>query len=52
MSSFEEIKHLPQFPGIYGFKELNDNQGDYSYIGLSNKLRERESISAFIKKGQ
>ena len=41
--SFDEIKHLPQFPGIYGFKGPNDNQGDYSYIGLSNKLRERVS---------
>ena len=43
MRSFDEIKHLPQFPGIYGFKGPNDNQGDYSYIGLSKKLRERVS---------
>ena len=43
MRSFDEIKHLPQFPGIYGFKGPNDIQGAYSYIGLSNKLRERVS---------
>ena len=41
--SFDETKHLPQFPGIYGFKGPNDTQGAYSYIGLSNKLRERVS---------
>ena len=41
--SFDEIKHLPQFPGIYGFKGPNDTQGAYSYIGLSSKLRERVS---------
>ena len=41
MRSFDEIKHLPQFPGIYGFKWPNDIQNNYSYIGLSNKLRER-----------
>ena len=43
MRSFDEIKHLPQFPGIYGFKGPNDIQDNYSYIGLSNKLRERVS---------
>ena len=43
MRSFDEIKHLPQFPGIYGFKGPNDTQDNYSYIGLSNKLRERVS---------
>ena len=43
MRSFDEIKHLPQFPGIYGFKRLNNIQDNYSYIGLSNKLRERVS---------
>ena len=43
MRSFDEIKHLPQFPGIYGFKGPNDIKDNYSYIGLSNKLRERVS---------
>ena len=43
MRSFDEIKHLPQFPGIYGFKWPNDIQNNYSYIGLSNKLREKVS---------
>ena len=43
MRSFDEIKHLPQFPGIYGFKGPNDIQGNYSYIGISNRLRERVS---------
>ena len=43
MRSFDEIKHLPQFPGIYGFKGPNDIQDNYSYIGISNKLRERVS---------
>ena len=41
--SFYEIKHLPQFPGIYAFKGPNDNHGIYSYLGLSNKLRDRVS---------
>ena len=41
--SFDEIKHLPQFSGIYAFKGPNDNQGAYSYVGLSNKLRDRVS---------
>ena len=43
MRSFDEIKHLPQFPGIYGFKGPNDIQDNYSYIGISNKLRGRAS---------
>ncbi len=47
--SFDEIKHLPQFPGIYGFKRPSDNKGAYSYIGLSNKLRERVS-QHFLKR--
>ena len=41
--SFDEIKHLPQFPGIYAFKGPNDNHGAYSYVGLSNKPRDRVS---------
>ena len=41
--SFDEIKHLPQFPGIYAFKGPNGNHGAYSYVGLSNKLRDRVS---------
>ena len=41
--SFDELKHLPQFPGIYGFKASHDNQGAYIYIGFSSKLRERVS---------
>ena len=40
MRSFDEINYLPQFPGIYGFKRPNNVQDNYSYIGLSNKLRE------------
>ena len=39
--SFDEIKHLPQFPGIYAFKGPNDNHGAFRYVGLSNKLRDR-----------
>ena len=49
MRSFDEIKHLPQFPGIYGFKKPNNIQDNYSYIGLSNKLR--ESVSQNLLKG-
>ena len=48
MRSFDEIKHLPQFPGIYGFKRPNNIQDNYSYIGLSNKLR--ESVSQHLLK--
>lgn len=43
MRSFDEVKHQPQFPSIYGFKRPNYIQDNYSYIGLSNKLRERVS---------
>ena len=48
MRSFDEIKHLPQFPGIYGFKRSNNIQDNYSYNGLSNKLR--ESLSQHLLK--
>ena len=41
--SFDEIKHVPQFAGIYGFKGATDKSGSYSYIGLSGKLRDRIS---------
>ena len=43
MRSFDEVKHLPQLPGINGFKRPNNIQDNYSYIGLSNKLRESVS---------
>ena len=48
MRSFDEIKHPPQFPGIYGFKRPNNIQDNYSYNGLSNKLR--ESLSQHLLK--
>ena len=48
MRSFDEIKHLPQFSGISGFKSPNNIQDNYSYIGLSNKLR--ESVSQHLLK--
>ena len=35
MRSFDEIKHLPQFPGIYGFKGPNNIQdGDETRVNL------------------
>ena len=43
MRSFDEVKHLPQLPVINGFKRPNNIQDNYSYIGLSNKLRESMS---------
>ena len=48
MRSFDEVKHLPQLPGINGFKRPNNIQDNYSYIGLSNKLR--ESVSQHLLK--
>jgi hypothetical protein len=40
--SFDEIKNLPQHPGIYGFKSPTDvKEGSYSYVGLSGKIRNR-----------
>ena len=47
MRSFDEVKHLPQLPGINGFKRPNNIQDNYSYIGLSNKLRESVSQPLF-----
>ena len=41
--SFDEIKHVPQFAGIYGFKGATDKVGSYCYIGLSGRLRDRIS---------
>ena len=48
MRSFDEVKHLPQLPVINGFKRPNNIQDNYSYIGLSNKLR--ESVSQHLLK--
>ena len=48
MRSFDEIKSLPQFPCISGFKRPNNIQENYSYNGLSNKLR--ESVSQHLLK--
>jgi hypothetical protein len=39
--SFDEIKNLPQLPGIYGLKSPTDKEGSYSYVGLSKRLRDR-----------
>ena len=43
MRSFKELKHLPQFSGIYAFKGINDRSGMYSYIGMASQLRDRVS---------
>ena len=43
MRSFNELRHLPQFSGIYAFKGINDRSGMYSYIGMASQLRDRVS---------
>ena len=40
--SFDEIRNLPQDPGIYGLKSPTDvKDGTYSYVGLSGNIRNR-----------
>ena len=43
MRSYKELRHLPQFSGIYAFKGINDRSGMYSYIGMASQLRDRVS---------
>ena len=43
MRSFEEIKNIPSFPGIYAFKGAYDRREEYSYVGMTNNLKERVS---------
>ena len=49
MRSFEEIKNIPSFPGIYAFKGAYDRREEYSYVGMTNNLKERVSLH-LIKK--
>ena len=43
MRSFDELKSLPSFPGVYAFKGLNDRKDEYSYVGMTGNLKERVS---------
>ena len=43
MRSFEELKNIPSFAGIYAFKGAYDMKKEYCYVGMTYNLKQRVS---------